>query len=893
MFAFTDSFMMFAGPTAPASPPVVEKGASVASSTIATTRPVSVSGDVYYLTVVYKPGTASLTTPGGYTKIADETPTGGGGRIVTYHKASAGESGGGLNVAADAPVDAAWVFVKDTGTHADVKPTNVGFSTTVTTPVMSAAEASRVWHFIAAASWPRTFTPAGDGYTEEVDQHATNGPSISLLTKSVAAGTVASTTSGLFDPETSASAGDDVLTVSVLVNGSGSSGGTPPPAPLGTFYVGSHQHGLSAGDRFASGTFPQSTNTMEPFNFGPIRSHDVEALHDLSIGHMKWWTGSNRTPGAAGGNTYTWGTLDTWTDKVVGRGHPIILVAFGVPRHAARRSDYNDNYGIPGGTSGPINFVAYREAITDTVNHIVARHGLSAILAVEGWNEALGGGDNTNTSDFCNATGYSGANGLTPLQTMVADMQKAVWDGVKASNAAALHVIGPSMAYLSSGYLDDYFEMKTTGNVSIFSYCDAVAFHPYGMYDASHAWDATWANFAAFTAAIRARMTTAGISDYPIWATEVGIHAPWNPTSDAWWVSLTKAQKATALYDWIGTYYVNGWRGIITYSSDEDYQQPAGYDNGYIGSPGASGAEIRGALSSAYRDYQSVNIPDPTPNEAAPDGQVAEAWSLSFEDHFNGSALDVNKWSTPIWYGDQAVTEPGPNVTNSNNTVVNYDVNAASNSCLRIWPALQDGKYFYRTIHTDSMGSSSASGAKFRQKYGFFEMRAKLPIGRGCWPAFWLFGHYANVGGSPVRPEIDVMEAYCGGYDTTNNASPGWADSTLHPTTWATTFWSDTGDENARTKSGPHMMQNAGDLSADFHTYGMKWEPGGVFTWYIDGAQKGTTTFTAADKLDTYPLAIYLDLWFGSASGWANTGETPLGTSNAFEVDYVRAWTAR
>jgi len=42
----------------------------------------------------------------------------------------------------------------------------------------------------------------------------------------------------------------------------------------------------------------------------------------------------------------------------------------------------------------------------------------------------------------------------------------------------------------------------------------------------------------------------------------------------------------------------------------------------------------------------------------------------------------------------------------------------------------------------------------FSQQYGFFEMRAKFPIGRSFWPTFWLM---------PVRkawpPEIDVIEA--------------------------------------------------------------------------------------------------------------------------------------
>ena len=43
--------------------------------------------------------------------------------------------------------------------------------------------------------------------------------------------------------------------------------------------------------------------------------------------------------------------------------------------------------------------------------------------------------------------------------------------------------------------------------------------------------------------------------------------------------------------------------------------------------------------------------------------------------------------------------------------------------------------------------------SKFTQKYGYFEIRSKIPVGIGVWPAFWML---ADDGGWP--PEIDVME---------------------------------------------------------------------------------------------------------------------------------------
>ena len=41
----------------------------------------------------------------------------------------------------------------------------------------------------------------------------------------------------------------------------------------------------------------------------------------------------------------------------------------------------------------------------------------------------------------------------------------------------------------------------------------------------------------------------------------------------------------------------------------------------------------------------------------------------------------------------------------------------------------------------------------FAQKFGYFEIRAKIPVGQGVWPAFWML---ADNGGWP--PEIDILE---------------------------------------------------------------------------------------------------------------------------------------
>ncbi len=216
---------------------------------------------------------------------------------------------------------------------------------------------------------------------------------------------------------------------------------------------------------------------------------------------------------------------------------------------------------------------------------------------------------------------------------------------------------------------------------------------------------------------------------------------------------------------------------------------------------------------------------------------------MTFSDEFTGTALNTAKWNDTIWY-------------EASNATKNY---AVSNGSLKIWPQRDaTGRFFNRTIDTDS---------KYYQTYGFFEIEAKLPIGKGTWPAFWLFNHI-----DARRPEIDIMEAYAGG-----GPNSGWSDSNFHPTAYAPTVWID-----ASRLAGTKTILT-GDLSAAFHKYAVKWEANKQ-TFYFDGREVYSLAVTMPDR-----MYIMLDLWYGSASGQPDS-TTPTGSGNSYEVNYVRAW---
>lgn len=250
------------------------------------------------------------------------------------------------------------------------------------------------------------------------------------------------------------------------------------------------------------------------------------------------------------------------------------------------------------------------------------------------------------------------------------------------------------------------------------------------------------------------------------------------------------------------------------------------------------------AHGTASSDSATSEAPSPS---GGPDGQDADAFTLTFHDSFDGD-LDRGTWNI----------DGAPSSDDTSNSIPNY---AVSDGSLKMWPARgKDGEFFKRTLDTKD---------QFSQRYGYFEMEAKLPKGNGVWPGFWMLGMNGER-----RPELDIMEAYPGGVEPW-----GVPDENGIPTSmmYGVCLW-----EDAEDRAGYGKVATP-DLSAGFHRYGAKWEPNKV-TYYFDGREVASVDGSLSE-----PMFMILSLWYGSASGETN-GSTPTGESNAFEVNYVKAW---
>jgi hypothetical protein len=145
-----------------------------------------------------------------------------------------------------------------------------------------------------------------------------------------------------------------------------------------------------------------------------------------------------------------------------------------------------------------------------------------------------------------------------------------------------------------------------------------------------------------------------------------------------------------------------------------------------------------------------------------------------------------------------------------------------------------------------------------RQLYGVFEMRARLPKGRGLWPAFWLL-----PADHSWPPEIDILEVL--GNDPT----------ILHT--------------NAHSKaSGKHTdapsVIPVPDTSADFHDYAVDWEPEGI-RWYFDGVEVARApTPTDMHK----PMYMLVNLAVGGH--WPGDPDASTPFPAELSVKWIRAY---
>jgi beta-glucanase (GH16 family) len=263
------------------------------------------------------------------------------------------------------------------------------------------------------------------------------------------------------------------------------------------------------------------------------------------------------------------------------------------------------------------------------------------------------------------------------------------------------------------------------------------------------------------------------------------------------------------------------------------------------------------SCSSKTNSGNGGTTPSPPPPPPAP---IVQEWvfenTASWTDEFNtDGAPDAAKWGYDVG-GNGWGNNELQNYTNGLNDSV-------SNGTLKIVAKKVE---FSNTYTSARMVTKN----KADWLYGRIEVKAKLPKGRGTWPAIWMLPTDNAYGGWPNSGEIDIMEHV--GYDLNN----------VHFTLHAQAFYG---------ANGKGAGKYLGSVTDNFHIYRLDWAPYGIrgyfdneliFEYLNNGS--GSATWPYNKKFHLL-LNIAVGGNWGGAQG---VDDTIFPTT--MEIDYVRVY---
>lgn len=248
-------------------------------------------------------------------------------------------------------------------------------------------------------------------------------------------------------------------------------------------------------------------------------------------------------------------------------------------------------------------------------------------------------------------------------------------------------------------------------------------------------------------------------------------------------------------------------------------------------------------------------------------------WKLVWNDEFNSNNLDTTKWGFRLHIMQARHTTWTDDA---------YEMGGEGHLVMKVYE--ENGEYYTSQLQTgsnfmDRPGNQYENSKltwpianlrtpKFVHKYGYYEIRCKLPVQEGWWVAFWLQSPVIGASLDPVDSgvEIDIME---------NFTRDGVISHNIH--------WNGYGVNHKHAGSGPRKFQlNDGE----FHTYGVDWSPEG-YTFYVDGKE----SWKASGPVSHREQFIIVS---AECNGYRNGSASPIlkkvKLPDYFIVDYVRVF---
>ena len=269
-----------------------------------------------------------------------------------------------------------------------------------------------------------------------------------------------------------------------------------------------------------------------------------------------------------------------------------------------------------------------------------------------------------------------------------------------------------------------------------------------------------------------------------------------------------------------------------------------------------------------------------------PEGKTInlDDFELVWSDEFDGDKLDKSKWTYNwweverkggYWHEDMVEVKDGNLVISAqyfDEPKVNYHYDK--------WKDKINFDEYKAGWYTGSISTINL----YEQKYGYFEVRCKLPAAYGLWSAFWMMNDGVdNVDGSGQDgTEVDIFESF---YYKDHWWGNDCVVSGIH--------YDGYGADHKGDSIGKTFIEN--NPYPEYNTYGLEWNEN-EYIFYLNGVETGRLSTGGVSQNPEYLL---LTVEFSGENGVASGDRHGAGKISKtpdknwpaeFVVDYVRCY---
>jgi beta-glucanase (GH16 family) len=265
---------------------------------------------------------------------------------------------------------------------------------------------------------------------------------------------------------------------------------------------------------------------------------------------------------------------------------------------------------------------------------------------------------------------------------------------------------------------------------------------------------------------------------------------------------------------------------------------------------------VNGILANSTATGTILNDDDQESDEGYSTPDNYAGYTLVWQDEFNGTSIDETSW----------IHEEGASGWGNNELQAYTD--KSSNSYI------SDGKLVIEA-KKESLNGAPYTSARMKTQgrrefqYGRIDIRAKLPTGKGIWPALWMLGDDIATVGWPRCGEIDIMEII------------GSEPATLH----GTVHWDNNG---SYANYGKSTTLANGTFADEYHVFTIIWDEQKI-EWLLDDVQYNIIDITPVGLSEFHHEFFFL---FNIAVGgnWPGSPDNTTVFPQQMKVDYVRVF---